>query len=68
MAKFKNTLTQDVYIDLGKLIRVPPGECIDLAGTHSCPPLTLVMEVPPPPPKKKKTPKKSKSSSTSGTI
>ena len=34
--KFKNTQTIDVYVDLGVLRRVVPGEVIDLPGVLKC--------------------------------
>tara|TARA_R110000803_G_scaffold57076_1_gene114892 strand:- start:17 stop:232 length:216 start_codon:yes stop_codon:yes gene_type:complete len=70
--KFKNNQPIDVYIDLGTLRRVSPGEIIDLPGAITCANLTPIMEVKKPvtpykEPKKKpvKTPK---NISTSGTI
>jgi|14_taG_2_1085336.scaffolds.fasta_scaffold92956_2 hypothetical protein len=66
MAKFKNNSPHDVYVDLGKLMRVKSGGVIDLVGAHSCPPLTLVPEVIEKP--KRKSPPKARSSATSGTI
>jgi len=71
MAKFKNNTKHDVYIDLGRLVRVQAGEVIDLHGAVAIHPLTRLMEDVPPVPKpapKKKPPKKSKSFSTSSTI
>ena len=66
MAKFVNN-SDNVFIDLGKLILIRPGEVIDLPKAHSCPPLTLI----PPTPKKRKpqvTAKKSSAPPASGTI
>lgn len=70
MARFRNDSHLDVYVDLGKLILVRPGQVVDLEGALSCPPLTMLMDVPPTlsPKTKKKVPRKSKSSDTSGTI
>jgi len=34
--KFKNTQPIDVYVDLGVLRRVAPGEVIDLPGALKC--------------------------------
>jgi len=67
MAKFVNNSDNDVFIDLGKLILIRPGEVIDLPKANSCPPLTLI----PPTPKKRKpkvTAKKSPTPPVSGTI
>ena len=36
MAKFKNNSPHDVYVDLGRLLRVQAGEVIELAGALSC--------------------------------
>ena len=68
--KFKNNYTHDVYVDMGTLLRVPPGEVIELAGALTCPPLTPVFEhasVSKKAPKKKPT-KTKKTTPTSGTI
>ena len=70
MAKFKNESTHDVYIDLGSLLRVEPGQEVELPGARSVQGLTRVPDVAPlPKPKPRKKPiKKSKGSATSGTI
>jgi hypothetical protein len=34
--KFKNNNNMDVYVDLGTLRRVSPGEVIDLPGALKC--------------------------------
>jgi len=72
MGKFRNDTHTDVFIDVGELLRVAPGEVIHLAGILSKPPLTPVgIPVPEPTlPKKtyKKPPKKKSPRSTSGTI
>jgi len=69
--KFKNTQPIDVYIDLGTLRRVGPGEIVDLPGAHKCEGLTPVYEPPSKgvkkPPKKKPV-KSTKNVSTSSTI
>lgn len=67
--KFKNNLGHDVYIDLGSLRRIAPGEIVELKGLIKCPPLTPVTVITSPAPKKA-TPKRKKSSktNTSGTI
>ena len=68
--KFKNNQNIDVYVDLGTLKRVAPGEIIDLPGALTCGSLTPLMEktpvTPPQVVKKKpvKTPKKTSGSST----
>ena len=67
MAKFKNNSPHDVYVDLGRLLRVQAGEVIELAGALSCPPLTMLPDEVVVVPKKLKK-KKSKASSVSGTI
>ena len=67
MAKFVNNSDNDVFIDLGKLILIRPGEVIDLPKANSCPPLTII----PPKTKRKKPqapPKKSSAPPASGTI
>tara|TARA_R100000152_G_C6688204_1_gene120449 strand:+ start:31 stop:240 length:210 start_codon:yes stop_codon:yes gene_type:complete len=68
--KFKNKYTHDVYVDMGNLVRVAPGEVIELEGTSSCPPLTPVFETTSVPKKapKKKASKSKKIKPTSGTI
>mgnify|MGYP003626913300 CR=1 len=72
--KFKNNQPIDVYIDLGTLRRVSPGEEIDLPGALICAGLTPVQEAAPakPKPVKKPAPKKAgkttKNIDTSGTI
>tara|TARA_R110002074_G_scaffold144280_1_gene291763 strand:- start:435 stop:635 length:201 start_codon:yes stop_codon:yes gene_type:complete len=66
MAKFKNNSPHDVYVDLGRLLRVQAGEVIELAGALSCPPLTMLPDAVVVTKKPKK--KKSKASSVSGTI
>jgi hypothetical protein len=63
--KFINNLPHDVYVDLGGLKRVVPGEVLDLPGVFSMNPLTPIMEAAPP---KKKAKTKPKKTSTSGTI
>jgi len=70
MAKFKNNHNHDVYVDLGGLVQVKPGQVLDLEGAASLPPLTRLMDIEPVPrpTPKKKSRKKSKSSATSGTI
>jgi len=65
--KFINKSQNDVYVDLGTLLRVAPGEVIELAGAVSCPPLEPIFE-PPQKPAKKKAVKTVKNTSTSGTI
>jgi len=72
--KFKNNQPIDVYVDLGSLRRVSPGEEIDLPSALICPGLTPVPEATPtkPKPVKKPAPKKpektTKNIATSGTI
>ena len=68
--KFKNNFAHDVYVDMGNLMRVAPGEVIELKGALHCPPLTPMFEETPPPKKapKKKPTKTKKSTPTSGTI
>tara|TARA_R100000458_G_scaffold29270_1_gene26776 strand:+ start:1640 stop:1855 length:216 start_codon:yes stop_codon:yes gene_type:complete len=71
MAKFQNKTGMDVYIDLGKLILVKSDEVIELEGSYSCPPLTVIHPESKAPTKKKpakKVPPKPKSKSPSGTI
>ena len=70
MAKFRNDSPHDVYVDLGSLLLVRPGEVIDLVGALSCPPLTLLREevFSRETPIKKKLPRKTKSRPVSGTI
>jgi len=64
--KFKNTNSIDVYVDLGTLRRVAPGEVLDLPGAIKCEGLVPIQE---PIPKAVKKPKKStKNVGTSGTI
>ena len=71
--KFKNNQNIDVYVDLGTLKRIAPGEIIDLPGAVTCASLTPVieeMEVNKKPQKavKRKPVKPFKKISTSGTI
>ena len=70
--KFKNNQSVDVYIDLGTLRRVCPGEIIDLPGALICGGLTPVMgekkSVVPLKAPKKKVAKSTKNVATSGTI
>jgi len=68
--QFKNTQPIDVYVDLGTLRRVAPGEVIDLPGAIKCAGLTPVLEPskPKPKPTKKKPVKSTKNLNTSGTI
>tara|TARA_R110000823_G_scaffold247649_1_gene371387 strand:+ start:191 stop:403 length:213 start_codon:yes stop_codon:yes gene_type:complete len=69
--KFKNNQNIDVYVDLGTLKRIAPGEIIDLPGALTCASLTPLMEeevVNPPKVFKKKPLKTPKKTSTSGTI
>ena len=67
--KFKNTNSIDVYVDLGTLRRVAPGEVLDLPGAVKCEGLTAVYEPIPTKSKAAKKPKKStKNIGTSGTI
>jgi hypothetical protein len=72
--KFKNNTNMDVYVDLGTLRRVSPGEVIDLPGALKCEGLSpMYPEAPPKPKVVKKTPKKKpektiKNTNTSGTI
>lgn len=70
--KFKNAQNIDVYIDLGTLRRISPGEIIDLPGALVCANLTPVMEekkpVVPLKAPKKKIVKATKNVATSGTI
>ena len=72
--KFKNTQTIDVYVDLGVLRRVAPGEVIDLPGALKCEGLTpLYGEVKTQSKAmkkaiKKKAPKTTKNVGVSGTI
>ena len=72
--KFKNNTGDDVYVDLGTLRRVCPGEEIDLPGAMRIDGLTPLYEPTPVKPKavKKPTPKKpektTKNIATSGTI
>ncbi len=49
MARFKNNTGRDVYLDLGGLRRIAPDEVVDLVGTYSMPPLTLIEEYKPKP-------------------
>lgn len=66
--KFKNNQKNDVYIDLGGLVRIAPGETVELKGLLICPPLTPVEIIPVQVRAKPKKPKaKSKKSSTTGT-
>tara|TARA_R100000005_G_C4985813_1_gene194210 strand:+ start:1765 stop:1956 length:192 start_codon:yes stop_codon:yes gene_type:complete len=37
---FRNDTEQDVYIDIGRLHLVKPGEVVTLEGAYTCPPLT----------------------------
>lgn len=72
--KFKNNTGDDVYVDLGTLRRVAPGEEIDLPGAMHLDGLTPIHEPIPPKPKAakkaapKKTVKSTKNVDTSGTI
>ncbi len=72
--KFKNNQPIDVYVDLGTLRRVCPGEEINLPGALKCEGLTPIYEPAPakPKPVKKPAPKKpektTKNIATSGTI
>lgn len=72
--KFINNTNIDVYVDLGTLRRVSPGEVIDLPGALKCEGLSPVPHEAPPKPKvakkapKKKPVKTTKDISTSGTI
>tara|TARA_R110001599_G_scaffold190573_1_gene385446 strand:+ start:3420 stop:3641 length:222 start_codon:yes stop_codon:yes gene_type:complete len=72
--KFKNTNSIDVYVDLGTLRRIAPGEVLDLPGALICDGLTPIHEPTPTKPKavKKPSPKKpektTKNIATSGTI
>ena len=72
--KFKNKQSIDVYVDLGTLRRVSPGEVLDLPGALICDGLTPIHEPIPTKPKavKKPAPKKpgktTKNIATSGTI
>ena len=70
--KFKNNQPVDVYIDLGTLRRISPGEIIDLPGALICGGLTPVIEekksVAPYKAPKKKPVKSDKKINTSGTI
>ena len=69
MARFKNNTGHDVYMDFGKFTLVRPNEIINLEGTFSAPPLTLVEDFKSAPKfKPKKTRKKPTSKGTSGTI
>ena len=56
--KFKNHQPHDVYINLGTLKRIPPGEIIELQGILTCPPLTPLFEEKETKTSKKKVPKK----------
>ena len=60
--EFVNNTGQDVYIDIGNLKLVKPGEVIKLEGAYTCPPLTPVPFEKKParksPPKTKKKPSK----------
>jgi hypothetical protein len=72
--KFKNTQPIDVYVDLGTLKRVAPGEVIDLPGALKCEGLSPIHEQVTPKRKvvakapKKKSEKTIKKTGTSGTI
>tara|TARA_R110002012_G_scaffold52006_2_gene133775 strand:+ start:1209 stop:1430 length:222 start_codon:yes stop_codon:yes gene_type:complete len=72
--KFKNNTGDDVYVDLGTLHRVPPGQEVNLPGAIRVPGLTPVHEPIPAKPKgvKKAAPQKhvksTKNVDTSGTI
>jgi hypothetical protein len=73
MARFKNNTGRDVYLDLGGLRRIAADEIVDLVGTYSMPPLTLVEEYKPKPkpepkPRKTKKTEKPQNCSVSGTI
>ena len=73
MAKFQNKTGNDVYLDLGGLRRIAPNEIVDLVGTYSIPPLTLIEEYKPKPkpepkPRKTKKTEKPQNRSVSGTI
>ena len=65
--KFINKFSYDVYVDLGGLKRISPGQVVDLPGVYKMDPLTPIMEEVPAP-KKSKTKAKTKKTSTSGTI
>ena len=67
--KFKNNQDHDVYIDLGQLRRISPGEVVELRGLYKCPPLTTLGDIPSPV-RSKAAPKRKKSrkTNTSGTI
>ena len=71
--KFKNNTPIDVYVDLGTLRRVAPGEEIDLPGAVKVEGLTAVHEPAPKKtavkkPEKKKPTKSTKNVGVSGTI
>lgn len=73
--RFKNNNNLDMYVDLGTLRRVAPGEVIDLPGALKCEGLTPIHEPAPTKPapvkkepKKKKPVKSTKNVGTSGTI
>tara|TARA_R110000824_G_C14872826_1_gene642484 strand:- start:203 stop:415 length:213 start_codon:yes stop_codon:yes gene_type:complete len=69
--KFKNNQNIDVYVDLGTLKRVAPGEIVDLPGAMKCEGLAPMLEEKPVPPTKapkKKVVKPTKNVGTSGTI
>tara|TARA_R100000458_G_C8161189_1_gene165165 strand:- start:219 stop:419 length:201 start_codon:yes stop_codon:yes gene_type:complete len=59
--KFKNNHKHDVYIDLGGLKRIAPGEVIELTHALKCEPLTPILEHIPAPKKKAPKPKPKKS-------
>jgi len=65
--KFVNNTSIDVYVDLGTLRRVAPGEVVELPGALTCQGLSPIHE-PAPKRVKKAPPKKAKKTSTSGTI
>ena len=63
--KFKNTSNLDVYVDLGTLRRVAPGEVIDFPGALKVAGLSPVIDsVPVVPVEKKPNPKKKITKST----
>ncbi len=72
--KFKNNNNIDVYVDLGTLKRVSPGEVIDLPGALKCEGLSPMHPEAPLKPKVvkkapiKKSEKTIKKTDTSGTI
>jgi hypothetical protein len=57
---FRNDTGQDVYIDIGRLHLVKPGEVVTLEGAYTCPPLTPVPFEEPKPTSRKSAPKTKK--------